>query len=324
MFKKIMAKLGKGAAIVDLRYENKPYFTGETLHGEVILHGGEVEQLINELSVRLMIRVRTKNGQNVTKQVSAVPLSGPFKIKAKEEKTFNFSYAIPHDLPLTRGPISYYFDTHLDIQGGLDHIEVDPLVLEAPKELAAIFNALGSLGFREKPTSGKVDTYGQEFSFFPTLQFTGQLNELEIRVSSGNGREHVFMEVDIRHGYRELEARKEFDIDHSLIEEPENLSNYLLDQITELLDQPQLFTGDFSFRNQYSQSGHKLGGGVGGMIGGMGAGLLGGILLSELLDDLNVGEMFEGAADELGMDEDSFDADDSYGDDFGGFDDGDV
>jgi hypothetical protein len=35
MFKQFIAKLGKGAATVNLRYENRAYYAGETLKGEV-------------------------------------------------------------------------------------------------------------------------------------------------------------------------------------------------------------------------------------------------------------------------------------------------
>jgi sporulation-control protein len=320
MFKKFMAKLGKGAATVDLRYENRSYFAGETLSGVVVIHGGEVEQNINQLSVRFMIKVRTKRGESVTRKVSSHPLSGPFTIRANEEKHFDFTYTIPHDLPLSRGSISYFFDTHLDIQGGLDHIDVDPLTLEAPRELEAIFNALGNLGFREKPTSGKVDSYGQEFSFFPTAQFAGQVNEFEIRVSSEEAGEHVYLEIDCRNGYQELEAKREFVIDHRMIEQHEELTRFLQKQIEEVLEQPHLFTNPFSYRNQYAHSGSKFSG-VGGMVGGLAAGVLGGVLLSEMIDGLDIGGMVDGAADALGIDEDTFDLDEQF-QDFGGFFDG--
>ncbi|AMM91477.1 sporulation protein [Peribacillus simplex] len=317
MFKKFMAKLGKGAATVDLRYENRSYYAGETLKGEVILHGGEVEQQINQLAVGFMIKVRTKRGETVTKKVSSVPLSGPFTIKEKEEKHFDFTYKIPQDLPLTRGSISYFFDTHLDIQGGLDHIDVDALVLKAPKELEAIFNSLSKLGFREQPTSGKVDAYGQEFSFFPTAQFAGQINELEIRISSKEAVEQVFMEIDCQNGNREIEAKREFVIDHRLLEEHQELTHFLQQQIAEVVEQPQLFTRPFSYHDQYSPTGNKFSG-VGGMVGGLAAGVLGGMLLSEMIDGLDMDGVLEGATDALGIEEDMFDVEEQF-EDFGGF-----
>jgi sporulation-control protein len=48
MLRKFLAKLGKGAATVDLQLENRPYQVGEMVQGEVIIKGGEVDQQINQ------------------------------------------------------------------------------------------------------------------------------------------------------------------------------------------------------------------------------------------------------------------------------------
>ncbi|PLT32748.1 sporulation protein [Bacillus sp. V5-8f] len=316
MFKKFLAKLGKGAALVDLRFENRPYKAGETLNGEFMIQGGEVTQQINHLSVRFMMRVNTHRGEAVSRQVATVPISGPFSIEAKQERRFPFHYTIPTDLPLSRGSISYYFDTHLDIEGGIDRSDLDHVILAAPDRVQAIFHAVERLGFREKATSGKIDTYGQEFEFFPTQSFTGQIHELELRFANEPAGIRVWMEVDCRNGFQEIEAKTEFLAGNELLENEEKLTDFFNERISEVMANPQLFRQPFSYQSQF-RGGKSHG--IGGMVGGLAAGVLGGMLLSELMDGLDVDGMMEGAADAFGMEEDMLE---DAGEDFGDFFDG--
>ncbi|MCP3764118.1 sporulation protein [Domibacillus sp. A3M-37] len=306
MFKKILAKLGKGAAVVDLRFENRPYKAGETLEGELLIHGGEVTQQINNLSVRFMMGVNTKQGETASRQVALVPISGPFSIEAKQVRHFPFNYTIPTDLPLTRGTVSYFFDTQLDIDAGVDRTDLDYLILTAPERLQNVFNALEHSGFREKATSGKIDAFGQEFEFFPTKAFTGQINELELRFANEDSGIRVWMEVDCRYGYQEIEAKTEFLIENEWLVDKEKLAGFFNERISEVVENPELFRQPFSYQSQY-RGGKPHG--IGGMVGGLAAGVLGGMLLSEIMDGLDLDGMTEGAADMLGMEEDLFDMD---------------
>ncbi|MDE3837995.1 hypothetical protein C0966_01055 [Bacillus methanolicus] len=315
MLKKFLAKLGKGAATVDLQIENRPYEINEVVQGEVILKGGEVDQKINQLAVKFMMIVTTKNGQSISREVEMVPLTGSFVISKKEEKRFPFHYRIPPTLPLSRGPVSYYFDTHLDIEGGVDRTDIDYVTIGASKEIQSIFNALSRLGFREKSTSGKLDAYGQEFEFFPTQLFAGQINELEIRFAYVETGIQVWMEVDCRSGYGEIEAKREFVLSKELLENEDKLVSSLKEYIVEIVQQPELYRQPFSYVHQlYHKSG--ISGSIGSMVGGMAMGVLGGMLLNEMMDSFGVDEMLEDATESLGLDEEDFDL---AGMDFGDF-----
>ena len=129
MFKKILASLGKGAATVDLQCGNRNYQAGESIQGEVVIQGGEVEQNINQLTVRLMMNVVLKQG-SVSKEVAHIPLVNRDCIHPKERKVIPFHYVLPTNIPISRGTVSYYLDTHLDIEGGVDRKDVDRLVIE--------------------------------------------------------------------------------------------------------------------------------------------------------------------------------------------------
>ncbi|WP_342047293.1 sporulation protein [Bacillus sp. OTU530] len=329
MFKKFLARFGKGAATVDLRFENRPYFAGETIHGEVHIHGGEVEQKINHASARFMMSVATKQG-TATREVAVVPLSGAYSILAKEQKVIPFTYQIPTNLPVSRGSIAYYFDTQLDIEGGVDRTDVDRLIVEAPKRVQSIFRALEGLGFREKPNSGKVDQYGQEFAFFPTHLFAGHVSEVELRFSYEETGVYIWMEIDCRSGYQEIEAKREFFLEDSILQNEERLAELLHQYITESVEHPYSYTQPFSYASHYGHAshhshGHHHGGSsLGGMIGGLALGILGGVLMSEMLDALGVDEMvdemIEDTAEAFGFDgEDEGEEDEGgFGDFFGG------
>jgi len=313
MFKKILARFGKGAATVDLRFDNRPYNAGETIDGEVRIQGGEVEQKVNFLAARLMINVATKQGTE-TREVAKIPLSNAFVILPKEQKVIPFTYRIPQDLPVSRGSISYYFDTQLDIEGGVDRTDVDRLTIDVPKQIRVIFQALDNLGFREKHTSGKVDQYGQEFAFFPTGVFGGQVNEVELRFASEASGVRVWMEVDCRNGFHEIEAKREFFLEQSVLQNEPQLTELLKQYMMEIVDYPQAYTQPFSYTSHYGHQRHH-GSGIGGMVGGLAMGVLGGMLLGEMLD-----EMMEDALEAAGFDEEAFGGEEE--EDFAGFFDG--
>jgi sporulation-control protein len=316
MLRKFLAKLGKGAATVDLQLENRPYQVGEMVQGEVIIKGGEVDQQINQLAVKLMMTVTTKHGQSISREVERIPLTGSFLISNKEEKRIPFHYRIPQTLPLSRGPVSYYFDTHLDIEGGVDRTDIDYITIGASDEIQSIFNALSRLGFREKSTSGKLDTYGQEFQFFPTQLLAGQIQELEIRFAYAEEGVQVWMEADCRSGYGKIEAKREFVLSKETLENEDKLVDSLEKYIVETARQPELYRQPFSYHADQPHHHGGMAGGLGSMVGGLAMGVLGGMLLNEIMDHLGVDEMLADATESIGLDEEDFDL---AGFDFGDF-----
>lgn len=320
MIKKFLARFGKGAAVVDLRFDNsRPYYAGGVIEGEVHILGGEVDQKVNSLAARLMISIRTKQG-SATREAALIPLSGAFVIRKKEQKVIPFTYQIPADLPVSRGSISYYFDTQLDIEGGVDRTDIDYFIIDVPKQIQSVFNALANLGFREKHTSGKVDQYGQEFAFFPTQLFAGEVSEVELRLANEESGIRIWMEVDCKNGFHEVEAKRELFIEQSDLQNESLITERIEQAITEAVHNPRAYAQPFSY-SSYGTHGHgHHGSGIGGMVGGMAMGLLGGMLIGELMDDFIGEEMLEGAAEEFGfeeeeqVDEGGFD----FGDFFGG------
>ncbi|WP_369900701.1 sporulation protein [Bacillus manliponensis] len=312
MLKKFLARFGKGAAKVDLRFENRPYISGDTVHGEVHIQGGEVEQKMNHLSVHLMMSVITKEG-TVTREVTSIPLLGDGAVSPKELKVIPFTYTIPVNLPVSRHKVSYYFDTQLDIEGGVDRTDIDPLMVEVPEGVQSIFEALGSLGFREKGNSGGLDKYGQEFAFFPAEVFSGKVNEVELRFACEEDGVRVWMEVDCRYGYEEIEVKREFFLENVVLQDEEELVGTLKQYITEAIEKPYVYQKPFSYMSHSSSNGYgSHSHSTSGMIGGLAMGILGGMLLSEMLD---LDDMVEDMAEALGFEEE----DSAGGEEDGGF-----
>ncbi|WP_409304980.1 sporulation protein [Peribacillus sp. SCS-155] len=306
MFKKILASLGKGAATVDLTFGNKCYRPGEDIHGEVILQGGDVDQKLNSLAVRLMLNVTSSRGQ-LSRAVTTIPLPIDRVVKAKERKAIPFHYTIPTDIPFTRSYVSYHFETLLDIEGGVDRTDVDRLVIEPSERIQSVFRSLERFGFREKPDSGKVDSYGQEFAFFPNQQFAGHINEVELRLAGQDSGIQVFMEVDIRNGYHEIEAKREFFIPNGVLQTESELDDMLLSVIQETANQPYAYSQPFSFR-QHGHQGSGKGSMIPGMIGGLAVGILGSMALNELMDGFDAEGMMEDAMGEIEDVEEGFDS----------------
>ncbi|KOR86960.1 hypothetical protein AM233_25190 [Bacillus sp. FJAT-22058] len=306
MFKKILASLGKGAATVDLQCDNHNYQAGESIQGQLVIQGGEVEQKINQVTVRLMMNVVLKQG-SVTKEVAHIPLINRDCIQPKERKVIPFHYVLPTNIPISRGTVSYYLDTHLDIEGGVDRKDVDRLVIQSQESITSIFNAMAQLGFRETADSGKLDQYGQEFAFFPTQHFMGQVNEVEMRFANEESGIRVWMEVDCKSGYKEIEAKREFHLNQNVLEQEDDLHKLLGKYISEAIEQPYAFTQPFSYSTTHPHGrSSQMGNTIPGMVGGLAVGVLGTMLFTEMMEGFDIEEMFEEATEDFDGGFDSF------------------
>lgn len=209
MFKKILASFGKGSATVDLRLYTNSYQVGENVQGDVVIFGGEVDQKIRSIDVGLFMEIRNEHGM-AKHHIATVPASGPFIIHAHEEKYIPFHYQLPFTLPVSCPTVSFYFDTYLDIEGGADKKDVDYVEIRPIPPIMNVFAALERLGFRQTSTSGKLDRFGQEFSFFPMSHFAQDIHEIEMRLALEEQGIRVWMEVEVRQGYHEVEVKREF------------------------------------------------------------------------------------------------------------------
>jgi sporulation-control protein len=289
MFKKLMAKFGVGAAAVDLRLDQPSFRLGESMTGSIHIEGGSVEQRISELSVLLMMKTYI-NGQEVTRPVEAIPVLKGFTVQPKPfAQDIPFAYQIPAGLAVSTPSLQYFLHTKLDVEMALDPTDLDPVQILPPKRIEKVFEALKRHDFRQKPDSGKLTPYGQEFAFFPGRPMGIPLNELEVIFFDTPEELRLLVELDIAVPglfSREVERKAEIVVANELLADgkEEELARYLLEKIQDYANNPQSIPYVSMSACQQAYQG-RHGHGMGGMIGGMAAGLLGGLLLGELMSE---------------------------------------
>lgn len=324
MFKKLMAKIGVGAAKIDLRLDRQGYRLGETATGVIRIEGGNVEQRIVDLRVTMLMKVSVR-GQEVIKQVESFPVKSSFTVQPKPAvQEIPFSFQVPEGLAISTPAIQYNLQTKLDVEMAVDPTDMDLLVILPPEPVERVLQALERNDLRQKPDSGKLTQYGQEFSFFPGSDLGIPLKELDVIFFTGPEELRMLVELDLAGGFMgsEKEHRAEIVVPQELLAagQDEELARFLLDKIREYANNPQSIP--YMSMEAYSQGagGYAHGqhrSGLGGMIGGMAAGFLGGMLLNEMM--AGMGE--ELAGDEFGGEELSADEEMDMGfDDFDGFD----
>ncbi|WP_025845806.1 sporulation protein [Brevibacillus agri] len=316
MFKKLMAKFGVGAATVDLKLDAPGYRLGETMTGVVRIEGGNVEQRISELSAVLLMRVNLR-GQEVTKQVQVYPISRNFTVQPKPfVQEIPFSFEMPHGLAVSTPAIQYALQTKLDVEMALDPTDFDRVEILPPEPVERVLCAFDRLNLRQKPDSGKLTPYGQEFSFFPAANLGIPLNELEVVFFTAPDELRMLVELDLATGFlrREKEYKAEIVVPQQLLADgqEEELSRYLIEKIREYANNPQAIPYVSLAPYQQGHYGHghhgHRGSGMGGMIGGMAAGFLGGMLLSELMSpDEEMASEDGGEGEEMDFDFGGFD-----------------
>ncbi|UOY92436.1 sporulation protein [Ectobacillus sp. JY-23] len=114
MLEKLMAKLGHGAAEVELYLPKEVFKPGEHLRGELVVQGGKVEQRIDSITVAL---VKGMDAMEVggTSEVEQIPIAEAFTIAAEETRTFLFDYTLPLD-----AEHAYYLITKLQLEGAVN------------------------------------------------------------------------------------------------------------------------------------------------------------------------------------------------------------
>lgn len=305
MFKKFLASMGKGAAKVDLQLAQSTYQAGEQVTGTVHVFGGEVDQNINRIDVYLYMGIRNDH-EIKPHHIESIPVQGRFTIRSNEQKQIPFSYVLPYTLPLTSPSVSFYFDTHLDISGGVDKSDTDFVKILPDAGVQNIFHAFENLGFRQNSDSGKLDRYGQEFSFYPNQNLSREIEEVEIRFAVENQGVRLWLETDVRKSFgREQEMKTELFLDTNVLGNVQNIMHEIERSIEELVQQSgsSHATSYQSYSNNHQghsshlhnhhhnhERSHHQGHSNMGMVGGIAAGVIGGLLIDDVIDSFTGGD----------------------------------
>lgn len=227
-FKRMLSSVGIGSAKVDTVLERDKYSPGELMEGVVKIKGGSTEQQIDGLyfSVQCTYEAVVKmpdfefdeedegffiddeeaSEQEVTKTavLEKFKLKDSMAIGPGDEEEIPISFTLPWKTPLTMGKTKVWLRTGLDIQKGLDAGDRDYIEVVPDGRVAALFDALGELGFElteaeceAVPSKWRGVPFAQEFEFKAGRgEFRGQINELEIVCYPGEFDVEVHMEID--------------------------------------------------------------------------------------------------------------------------------
>lgn len=157
MFGKLKASLGIGAAKVDTVLESMSVFQGEVLKGVVHIQGGDVEQQIDAINLKLCTEVKVESDDSVSYQdfiIGKIQAVQPFTIQPGENKQVPFELKLDDETPITalnalKNQCHVWVETTLDIDFAIDpkdrdFVEVKPLPV-ATKVISAIEQAGFSL-----------------------------------------------------------------------------------------------------------------------------------------------------------------------------------
>lgn len=206
MFKSLLASLGVGAATIDLILDRDVLTMGKAVTGKVVLKGGEVEQLIEGLSVEFRLASAYKKDDlyiNVNETIQTVNITDEhFTVLPDDYKEFPFHMVCPALLPVSSINTRYYFQTDLEIKRGLDaqdrdFVEVYPVGIQ--KNFLEGFRALGFV-HQEEGYTGRRNRGYQMIEFRPTGWLRGEFDELVFMYKPEESYNQIsgFYELDLK------------------------------------------------------------------------------------------------------------------------------
>jgi sporulation-control protein len=239
-FKRAMASMGIGSAKIDTVLEGNSFRVGEEFNGKIYVKGGNVDQYINKITVKLMtyylteeIKRTVDDNDNEKEEIiterhniviDQVEFVEAFTVEAKQTLDFDFSFKIPEITPITLERQAVWIETDLDIASGIDSSDRDYIEILPHPYAQHIFDIFANIGFQlieceQKYTSidGRALPIVQEFKFKPTNFLHGEVDDVEIIFNLYNNGLEMLAEID-----RKLRGIKGFfleclDLDESVI-----------------------------------------------------------------------------------------------------------
>lgn len=239
-FKRAMATMGIGSAKIDTVLEGNSFRVGEEFNGKIYVKGGNVDQYINKITVKLMTYYMTEeikrsvDDDNNEKEeiiterhdiiIDQVEFVESFTIEAKQTVDFDFSFKIPEITPITLERQAVWIETDLDISAGIDSSDRDYIEILPHPYVEHIFDILANVGFQLVECEQKYTNFDgrslpivQEFKFKPTSFLHGEVDDIEIIFNLCNNGLEMYVEID-----RNLRGIKGFfleclDLDESVI-----------------------------------------------------------------------------------------------------------
>lgn len=198
MFGKLKASLGIGAAKVDTVLENMSVMQGDVLRGTVHIKGGDVEQQIDAISLKLCTEMKVESDESTSYQdfiLAKLQAVEPFVIQANETKQVPFELRLDDETPITalnahKNQCHVWLETTLDIDFAIDPKDRDFVEVQPLPVVAKILSAIEQAGFgMVKADVEKGFLRGGNFSSksgcYQEIEFrnNGFINKKEIELS---------------------------------------------------------------------------------------------------------------------------------------------
>lgn len=198
MFGKLKASLGIGAAKVDTILESMSLFQGEVLKGTVHIKGGDVEQQIDAINLKLCTEVKVESDESTSYQdfvIGKLQAVQPFVIQPNETKQVPFEFKLDDETPVTalnalKNQCHVWVETTLDIDFAIDPKDRDFVEVKPLPVVAKVLNAVEQAGFgMVKADVEKGFLRGGNFSSksgcYQEIEFrnNGFINKKEIELS---------------------------------------------------------------------------------------------------------------------------------------------
>lgn len=209
--KKMLSRVGIGAAKVDAELPKTSYELGESGEAQINIRGGSAEQEVDRVYLALLTtyEIETEDGHTTsTAVIDKFKTSEPFTIGPDQEKSFSVSFRVPYHAPISMGRSRVWIKTGLDVDWSVDPDDEDAIQVQPDARMRALFDAIESLGFGMHTAKCKQGErlfsrpYAQEFAFRPSGDgpYAGRVNELELICDPSPEQVQVVVELDRRAG----------------------------------------------------------------------------------------------------------------------------
>ncbi len=251
-FKKLLARLGKGAASVETTLETPVTHPGGEVRGVVVVAPGEVEQQVGFVAVALsaVVEVEGEDTEHETDvRFGEVRLAGEHTLTpGGAEQRYEFVLPVPVATPFTRlgghelPKVRIGVRTELDLAGGVDGTDLDPIEVTALPLQEAVHRALAGLGFDLKGSDlerGGQGPFGfaQEVEYAPPSRWSDKMSEVEVSLTARDERTlDVTLQADRRSGWV-TEGRDE--VSRFTLGDGDDLEGVLVARLDELAQRRQ-------------------------------------------------------------------------------------
>jgi sporulation-control protein len=203
-FKNVLAAIGIGGTKVDTILFDSSVQVGGKLKGEVQITGGTVAQQIKEIFLVLNTKVEKESNDQkyyVTVPVHRVHIPLSVEIKPSEKQVVPFEMTIPLHTPLSFGKVRLWVQTEAEILSGVDAQDQDMIKITPHPAQRTVLEALQQLGFTLRNSDNEHSYYAktgfeQEFEYFPSPEFRGYLDELEVAFDLSESQLLVKLTID--------------------------------------------------------------------------------------------------------------------------------